>query len=229
MSGGGTSVINLPIFLWAGIPLPLSIATQKISAMFWTPISAWNYLKGKKINWNFLLLFASIGLIGVYFGVQAAIGIDEVILSKIIGGIILCFVIYIYFKKELGLKEHRMISPLKKILSYLAAIVMGFYESVFGSGNGIAFAVLTFHTRGFDFIHALGYYFAIAFFWVTFASILFINKGYFDISIIGSAIIGSIMGSYLGSKYAKFKGNKFIKKIFVIIGALLAFKLLIIG
>ncbi len=228
MSGGGASVISLPIFLWAGIPLPLSIATQKVSSVFWTPISAWNYLKDRKIDWRFLLIFALIGLIGAYFGVQAVILIDPIVLSKIIGVIILFLVAYTYLKKDLGLKEKRVTSPIKRAFSYVAAVIMGFYESILGSGNGIAFAALTFHTRGFDFIDALGYYFAIAFFWVTFASALLINQGYFDASIMISAILGSIIGSYFGSKYAKFKGNKFIKNVFLILGTFLGLKLLLL-
>jgi uncharacterized protein len=229
MSGGGASVISLPIFLWAGIPLPLSIATHKVSAIFWTPISAWNYLKDRKIDWHFLFIFTAIGLIGAYLGVQVVTHIDEAVLSKVIGAIILFFVFHTYLKKDLGLKEKRIVSSTKKNLSYIAAIIMGFYESILGSGNGIAFAALTFHTRGFDFIDALGYYFAIAFFWVSFASALFIGQGYFDVRLMGAAIIGSIIGGYLGSKYAKFKGNKFIKNVFITVGTLLALKLLIVG
>ena len=227
MSGGGASIISLPIFLWAGISLPLSIAAHKICAVFWTPISAYNYLKDKKIDWSFMLLFAAIGLIGAYFGVQFVLTIDEGLLKPIIGVIIFSFAIYTYFKKDLGLKEKQIKSKVKRTISYIAALIMGFYESIIGSGNGIAFAALTFYTRGFDFISALGYYFAVAFFWVTFAAILYIQKGYFDFWIMLMAILGSVIGSYVGSKYAKYKGNKFIKILFITIGSVLGVKLIL--
>lgn len=227
MSGGGASIISLPIFLWAGISLPLSIAAHKICATFWTPISAYNYLKDKKIDWSFLLLFSAIGLVGAYFGVQFVLTIDEKLLKLIIGLIIFSFAIYTYFKKDLGLKEKQVKSKIKRAISYLAALIMGFYESIMGSGNGIAFAALTFHTRGFDFISALGYYFAVAFFWVSFAAILYIQKGYFDFWIMLAAILGSVIGSYSGSKFAKYKGNKFIKILFVTVGSILGIKLML--
>lgn len=227
MSGGGASTISLPIFLWAGISLPLSIAAHKICAAFWTPISAYSYLKDKKIDWRFLLLFAAIGLIGAYFGVQFVLTIDEKLLKLIIGLIIFSFALYTYFKKDLGLKEKQVKSKIKRAISYLAALIMGFYESIIGSGNGIVFAVLTFYTRGFDFISALGYYFAVAFFWVSFATILYIQKGYFDFWIMLAAILGSVIGSYIGSRYAKYKGNKFIKILFITIGIILGIKLML--
>jgi uncharacterized protein len=227
MSGGGASIISLPVFLWAGISLPLSIAAHKLCAVFWTPISAYNYLKDRKIDWRFLLSFAAVGLIGAYFGVQFVLSINEEILRTVIGVIILGFVIYTYFKKDLGLKEKKEKSKLKRILAYPISIIMGFYESIMGSGNGIAFAALTFHTRGFDFIDALGYYFGIAFFWVSFATVLYVQKGYYDFGIMLAAVLGSVIGSYAGSRYAKFKGNKFIKTVFMIVGAILGLKLIL--
>lgn len=227
MSGGGSTVISLPILLWAGIPLPLAIATHRVAAVFWTPITAYNYLKGRKIDWVFLLLFAAIGLIGIYFGVQMLTSVNEELLSRIIGGIILAFVLYTAFKKDLGLKEHKIASTFKRRLSYVLALPMGFYEGLLGSGNGIAFAALTFYTRGFDLIHALGYYFAIAFFWVVFESFLLIEKGFFDWKIMLAGITGSILGSFFGSKLARYKGNRFIKQVFIGVGALLSVNLLV--
>jgi uncharacterized membrane protein YfcA len=103
---------------------------------------------------------------------------------------------------------------------------MGFYETVFGSGNGIFFTMLTFYTKGFDFIDGLGHYYAISFSWVLFAAILLIQKGYFDFQIMLFATLGSVLGGFLGSRYAKNKGNKFIKILFVIIGSILGLKLL---
>lgn len=227
MSGGGSTVISLPIFLWAGIPLPLAIATHRLAAVFWTPITAYNYLKGRKIDWTFLLLFSFVGLFGVYFGVQLLTSVNEEILSKVIGGIILAFVLYTAFKKDIGLKEHKITSTFKIRLSYALALPMGFYEGLLGSGNGIAFTALTFYTRGFDLIHALGYYFAIAFFWVTFESFLLIEGGFFDWTIMSAGVAGSILGSFFGSKLARYKGNHFIKQVFIVVGTILAVKLLV--
>lgn len=227
MSGGGSSILTIPVYLWTGMSLPLAIAINKISAVFFTPISAYNYIKDRKINWIFLLLFSFFGLLGAYLGVQFVLNTDDGILKFIIGLIIITFVIYVHFKKNLGLKEKKESSKIKRAVAYIAAFPMGFYESIIGSGNGIAFAVLTFHTRGFDFIDALGYYFGIAFFWVTFASFLYIQQGLFDLGFVIASASGAMAGSYLGSKYAKYKGNKFIKTVFVIVGSILGLKMIL--
>jgi len=227
ISGGGTSLVTIPIFLSLGMSAQLAIAVNKLSGVFFMPISAYNYLKGKKINWGFLLAFSFVGLIGSYFGAVFVINTDQEVLKNIMGVIILFFAIYTYFKKDLGVVEKKVESGFLKWISYPVALLMGFYESIMGTGNGIAFSILSFYTRGFALIEALGYYFAIGFFWVTFAAGFYIYHGYYNFWFMVSAILGSMIGSYSGSRYAKLKGNKFIKTVFVAIGVVLGLKLVL--
>lgn len=113
------------------------------------------------------------------------------------------------------------------MLSYPLSLVLGFYETVFGSGNGILFTMITFYTKGFDFIDGLGHYYAISFVWTLFSAILLIQKGYFDLPIMICSASGAVLGAYIGSRYAKNKGNQFIKVVFVIVGGVLGLKLLL--
>jgi len=227
MSGGGAAIITLPIFLWAGISLPVSVAATKICALFWTPLSAYNYLKRRRIDWLFLLLFSALGLAGAYAGVQFVVDVNEDLLKPVIGGLIIALVVFSFFNKQLGSARHQATSGLKRFIAYPAALAMGFYESILGSGNGIIFAALTCHTRGFDFITALGYYFGIAFFWVGFAALLYVQKGYYDIPIMAAASLGSIIGGYAGSRYARYRGNRFTKRVFITVGLILGIKMIL--
>ncbi len=226
MSGGGASVINVPVMLWLGIPFPLAISTQKVSSAFWVLPAAYNYLKGRLIDWRFLLVFSSLGLIGSYMGVLIVIKTDQRIMEIVVGILILALVVYTYSHKDVGLVEDKTYSLFRQVLVYPFALVLGFYESIFGSGNGILMAIITFYTKGFDFINALGYYFAAAFTWVVFAAGLLIAQGYFSWSVMIPVVCGSLIGGYVGSRYARYKGNKFIKIVFGLFGSLLAIKLL---
>ncbi len=226
MSGGGASVINIPILLWLGAPFPLAMSAQKISSAFWLLPAAYNYLKDRKVNWFFIIVFSLLGLIGAYLGVIFIIKVNQRAMEIIVGILILSLVIYTYFNKNAGLAENKVYSRSRQILAYPFALILGFYESIFGSGNGILLAIVTFYTKGFDFIDALGNYFAIAFSWVVFAAWLLIAKGYFSWSIVIPIVAGSLIGGYVGSRYAKYKGNRFIKIVFVIFGSILGIKLL---
>lgn len=227
MSGGGASVIMVPIMMWLGIPFPMAMSTQKFASIFWMLPTSRNYLKGRKVKWGFLFLFSLLGLLGVYLGVTFVLHVDKRAMEFGIGILILLLVLYTYFNKKIGLREEKIYSPLQRALSHLFAPILGFYEAIFGSGNGIMFAIVALKTRGFDFINALGYYYSVAFPWNLFAALLYIHKGYFEWSIMIPAVLGSLIGGYIGSKYAKHKGNKFIKLMFIFVGTILGIKLLI--
>lgn len=227
MSGGGSSIIAVPIFLSMGIPLPMAVAIQSISGAFWVLPSAYNYLKGRKVDWKFLLIFAGIGTIGSFFGALTITSIDQRILTAVVGAIILFLIAFMNYQKNLGLEKKHVRSAFKEKLAYLFSFPMGFYEGFFGSGNGIFFTLVTSYTKGFDLINALGYYYAIAFPWVLVGALVLISKGYFDLSLMVPAVSGALIGGYVGSKYARLKGNKFIKVAFTIVGIILGLKLLL--
>jgi len=227
MSGGGAAMIAVPVFLMMGMSFPLAVATQKISAVFWCPPAAYTYLKGRKVNWRFMILFAGIGLIGAYFGVDVLLGLNRRTLEIIVGILIVLLVVHAFFKKDFGMVEIKGYPRWRQLLTYPFAFMLGFYESFFGSGNGIAFAFTTYYTRGYDFMVMLGYYYAVATAWVLFAALLYFRHGYYDFHIMIFAIIGSTIGSIIGSRLGRYKGNQFIKTLFIIVGGILGIKLLI--
>ena len=225
MSGGGSSVIALPIFLSLGISFPLATVMMKVASIFWLLPSSYNYLKGRTVDWRFLLSFASVGLVGVYLGVLIVLHLNQRILKAGVGIFITALVIYMAFKKDAGIKTAAVCSRKREPLAYGIALPMGIYEGVLGSGNGIAFSALSFYAKGFDFMAALGYYFSISFIWSIFGSLVLIYKGYFSLALIVPAILGSVPGAYIGLKYARYKGNGFIKIVFLVIGGFLGLKL----
>jgi uncharacterized membrane protein YfcA len=227
MSGGGTAIINIPVFLSLGFSVPLSLAIISLNNAFWVLPASFNYLKGRKIDWKFIFIFSLLGLVGTYFSIKFILGLDKRTYQLIAGPLILVLVTYTYFKKNLGLTEEKVYSKTRQTLAYPFALILGFWENAFAAGNGVMFSLMSFYTKGFDFISALGHYYAIAFPWCVVGAYLLISKGYFDIKIMPVAILGAVIGAYTGSKYARYKGNKFVKMIFVIIGTILGLKLLL--
>jgi uncharacterized membrane protein YfcA len=184
-------------------------------------------LKGRSIDWPFIALSSLIGLIGCYFAVLLVTSINERILETSVGIIILILVGFTYFRKDRKLDEQREYHFSRRLLSYPAALILGFYEVILGVGNGVAFSTVTYYTKGFDFIDGLGHYYAISFVWALFSAVLLIQKGYVDLRVMPIAAAGAVLGAYIGSRYAKNKGNTFIKIVFVVVGGILGAKLLL--
>jgi uncharacterized protein len=227
MSGGGAAVINIPVMLSLGISFPLGTAAQRLAGIFWVPVASYNYLKGRKINWKFLISFSLLGMIFAYMGTLVVVIINPNIIGTVIGLLILALVIYVIIDKKAGLQEKKIYSKFRQSISYAFAPILGFYEGFFASGNGLMFSIAMVKTRGFDFVDALGYYYAVSLVWDIVTVVTLYFKGYFSFSVMIPVVTGSFIGGYIGSKFGKYKGNRFIKIMFAIIGSALGLKLLL--
>jgi uncharacterized membrane protein YfcA len=226
MSGGGSNIIAIPVFLMLGLTFPAARVIQLVNGAFWVPVAAYNYLKGRKLEYRFVAIFALVGLLGMYAGAKAILLIPERPLKFLVGCLILLAVLLVQFRGSFGIVKHEERSRLKKMVSYPFALILGFYEAILGSGNAIFFSILTCETRGYDFVAAFAAYYIIAFCWDIFGLAYLYRWGHVDVSLLIFGVIGAMLGAYVGSRYARAKGNAFIKSIFVVIGIVLAAKLI---
>jgi uncharacterized membrane protein YfcA len=225
MAGGGSSAIILPMYLWLGISLPQTYLITRICGLIGAPFAARNYLQKRSVDWTFLLLFTFIGLLGAYVGVLAITKLNQRVMEVFLGVLILLIVAYISLMKEVGLKEVH-VPQYPSWVTYVFAPFLGFNESV-GSANGLIFAAITMKTRGFDFKDALGHYYLMATFWTFFALLFLLQYRIEQWSLLVAGILGSIAGNHSGSAFAAYKGNKFIKVMFGVVGTLLGLKLIL--
>lgn len=227
MSGGGASLITVPVLLSLGYSFPFAIAVVSVNASFWVPIAAINYLDHRKIEWPFVIASSIIGLIGCYIGVSLLVSIDQHLLEILAGTVILVLVAYTFFERKMGLVAHPDPSVWHRAASYPIVAVMGIYEALFGAGNGIAFTIMTLTTRGYDFIDGLGTYYLASLPWDIFVAYLLIQRGYVDLPLMALSVAGSLIGGLVGSRFAHHEGNRFIRIVFMGVGAVLGLKLLL--
>ncbi len=227
MSGGGSGLIAIPVWLLLGMSYPTAMSIQIACSVFWVLPASYNYLHDRHVDWKFLCLFGLIGMGGALIGAMTVVNLDAKFIHAVIGAIILILVAWTLRKKDLGLHEKRIASRWQRLSAYPFAVLLGFYEIIFGAGNAVAFSLLTFWTRGFDFMDALGNYYAVAFLWSLLGLILLTLKGFFVASIAIPAVIGALIGGFMGSRLARYKGNTFIKTGFIVIGGVLGLKLLL--
>lgn len=224
MSGGGSAMIAIPVWMLIGYPLPVAVAASNINGATWTPIAAFNYLRKLKIDWKLVVYLTTFGLFGAYFGAKVVAETDSKFLQPIIGVLIISLVCFMYFKKGFGAvgSEARH----SHLISGICSIPLGFYETFFGSGNGIFTSMVLIRTRGLNLTTALGYYYLVSFSWDTFGSYLYLSKGFGDMSLVVPSCIGGVAGAHVGSIIGRNKGSDFVRVFFMTIGLVLGLKLL---
>ena len=225
MSGCGTGIIILPIWIMMGYSLPLGLAVLQLTSVLWCPFAAKNYLKGEKFDFKLLVALIVFGLLGTFIGANTIAKLDQTTANRFVGAIVILVATLINFVDQKSIAKSKKNSNDQVVA--LLAFPLGIYEAAFGAGNAIITSFALMKARGLELSQALGYYYAAATFWCLSSGLIYFYSGFSDWSLLAAATIGSIIGAELGSKFGRAKGSKFLEKSVLIAGVLLGIKLIV--
>lgn len=223
MSGGSSSLVTTPAWVALGFPFPAAVAADKVAGTFWTLVGARNYLRGRPVDRRLLLAMVVLGVAGAASGAAFASAVDPVRLRRVAGLIIMAVVMAVALRPRIGASAGP--PRLSRRTVAAAALPLGFYEGVLGSGNTIAASVLLTAGRGFDLLTALGHYYAMAAAWCAMAALSYWRAGYLDFTLAFPAAVGAVAGGYLGTRLATRFGSAAVRSIFIVVGFALGLKL----
>ena len=221
LSGGSSSMITTPAWVALGAPFPVAVASDKVAGMFWTVSAARTYLANVAVDRRVLRGMGIAGLAGAFAGAVIGTSVNENLLRRSAGVLILLatFASMRSARPSDGQTVRRGAS--------LLGFPLGLYEGLLGSGNGILTSAILTRTRGYDLPTALGYYYALAALWCALAAGVYFARGAIDWRLALPATVGAIAGGTLGARIGRRAGSKLIRPLFVIVGLVLALRLLL--
>lgn len=215
---GGGGLISLPAYWSIGIPPHYALATNKFSSCCGTVFSTVNYFRANMIDIPVAVLSAVLALLGSWLGAEVALLLSPKFLNYLLIVLIPVITVISLLRKNLGHEDlsHQLKLGYRLSLGALAGLLVGFYDGFFGPGTGTFLILIYSALMHYDFVKANGNtkvvnlasnIAALTTFWIA-------GKVYFPLAIPG-AICG-IAGNVLGSRLVILRGNKLIRKIFLL-------------
>ncbi len=133
-SGFGTSTIMVPVML---LFFPLTLTLLFVGIIHWFG-DIWKMIlfsKGLR-RWRLILWFAIPGILASYYGATLSIVVKEDVLTRVLGGFLLVYVLFIILKRDWKLPEHNLTAG-------AGGLVSGFATGIFGVGGAIRGAFLS--------------------------------------------------------------------------------------
>ena len=232
---GGGGLISLTSLYAVGIPPVNAVSTNKFSMTFGTLFATFNYAREKKIVWRLAFPAIVFALAGSSIGAQLALGYADTMLRYMLLVVLPILTVLTLRKKEekggtiIKVTENPLffqISTFGYVLSALASFLIGIYDGFFGPGTGTFFTIL-FSFMGLPLIFSAG---------TTKVLNLSSNIAAFTTFVVNGTILynvgipcafASIIGNLIGSSYALRREGKAIRKILVLVIALLYVKILL--
>lgn len=221
---GGGGLLQTPAIM---IVLPhYSVATlfgtTKIPSLSGTAFAAWKYSQNVKLNWPLLIYIALAAFIGAVLGAHSITLID----NTIVFAILIIVAVYTYFNKKFGVHQEKEHTVMQQVLiGLLFGFIIGFYDGLIGPGTGTFFILAFIALMGYDFLHASASAKLINMATNIAAICYFGSTGHILYEFAIPMAFCNVGGSFLGTKLALLKGNKFIRIFFllVVFGTILRF------
>ena len=219
---GGGGVISLPAYLLAGIPVKLAAGTNKLANGCGTALAVAKYAKSGNIEWLCALPAGAGALLGAAIGSRIALLLPDRALQIVILAALPVAAVILFFARKRTDEDTKQL-PKSKILLFggLIGFVIGIYDGLVGPGTGtfltIAFSVVL----GFGLLKSSGCA-RVANLASNVASlIVYLINGSVLFSVGIPAICCSMIGNYIGARYAIKGGSKKIRLVmFFVLGLL---------
>ncbi len=224
---GGGGLIQLPALL---IGLPKSetaevLGTNKLSAVFGTTTAAALYRKQIKPDPKILLAMGVPAFLGSAGGAVLASNIPTSSMRPMVLVLLIIVAVYTWFKPDLGKFENLRHLPKRRVqIAAFAAVVIGFYDGIFGPGTGSFLMLILVASLGYAFITAS-----------AIAKVVNVatNVGAIMVFGINGAVlwqigiilgVANISGAVLGARLAIKGGSTLVRKVFLLVTVALIVK-----
>ncbi len=229
ISGGGAGLLQLPALILTGIPYSQALASHKLATVALGLGGSLRNYKTFRDDFDILWKILIFGLPGVILGVSIVEFILEHYLYLFLGVFSIFLALYSFFQNDLGLLSVNIkLSKFNKIRFAILIFLIGILNGSISSGTGLLVTILLIKTFGIDFIRAISLtFFTVGIFWNCTGAIFLSKIGPLPQDILFLLIFGSFAGGYLGAHLSQLKGNKLVKKTFILVTLLVGLSLLV--
>jgi hypothetical protein len=222
--GGGGGLIQLPILL---LVLPVSatataLGTNKLASSFGTGAAAITYARKFPPNYQVLGIAMAAAFVGSAIGARFANLVSPTLFQPIIFALLLL----VWFLNWFNLKPSLAGLSDKGHFGFpIFALVIGFYDGLIGPGTGAFLLTGLVFWQGMSFLEASANAKFINFATNVAAIIVFALAGQIYWALGGLMAIFNIVGGQLGARFAIARGGDFVRKVLLLVVALLLVRL----
>ena len=226
--GGGGGLISLPAYLFAGLPVHMAIATNKLSSACGTTLSTARFIRKGLVNFRLAVPSVIAAVLGSSLGANLSLRVSEDVMKYVLFAV-LPTAAFVVLNRHLfkDSRRHAAVADRRTLLVCLvSAFVIGMYDGFYGPGTGtfliIAFTVFARMTVGSANAQAKVINLTTN---VTSLAVFLLNgQVLFPLGLAAAAC--NMAGNWVGSGLALSRGTKIVRPVILIVLALLLAKIL---
>ena len=224
---GSGSLLTLPLIIFMGLPANVANGTNRIAIVLQSIVGVTGFKRKNVFKLSEGLWLTIPASIGAIIGAFVAVDLNEKMLNRIIGVLLIIMFFLILYKPEKWLKLNTdNVKSKPSIITSVVFFAIGFYGGFIQAGVGYFLLGGLVLGAGYDLLKANAIKVLIVLVYTIFALVVFIiskQVDYFLGTILG---VGSMLGAWIATHVAVKNGTTFIRWIILITLLIFAIKLL---
>jgi hypothetical protein len=214
---GSGSLITLPLLIFLGLPANVANGTNRIGILLQSLVAVGGFKQKKVFEWREGIWLTIPATIGSFIGAAMAVNLDDQLMNRIIGGLLIFMFFIILFKPEQWIKKHAgLVKAKPSILQIVIFFGIGFYGGFIQAGVGFFLLAGLVLGAGFDLLKGNAIKVLIVLVFTVAAIVVFVYNNQINYQIGLTLGLGSMLGAWIATRVAVKKGSKFIRWVLLI-------------
>ena len=221
---GGNSLINVPLMITVGMSPRQAVATNMFAVTFMTISATARFARAGMLKKRLLVPLGAITLVTSALGALIAVKLPETVVKMVVGVSMAALVVFIALQRGATPPPP---TRGRRLGGYLGATLLGVYGGFFSGGYTTLMTVLCVVCFSLTMMESVAITKPVNLISCVAASLVFFAGGLIDLRI-GLPLAGAnLVGGWIGAQFALERGDRFVRRLFLLTVAALAAKLLI--
>ncbi|WP_321280587.1 sulfite exporter TauE/SafE family protein [Marinifilum fragile] len=225
---GSGSIISLAMLMFMGLPANIANGTNRIAILMQNIVGVSSFKKQKVFTFKEGIWLAIPAIIGSVIGASLAVEINEEMMEKTIGGLLVFLFFIVLYKPDAWVKgQAGLVRSKPSIWQIVIFFFIGLYGGFIQAGVGFFLLAGLVLGAGFDLVKANAIKVFIVLLYTPFAIGVFIMNGQIDYKIGFILAAGNMIGAYIAANFAVSWGAKFVR--YILLGVIVFASLKFLG
>lgn len=214
---GGGSALALPFLIFLGLPANVANGTNRIAILLQNVVGSAGYHREKVLDLRKGLILGVAAILGAIPGALFAISLNEIVMRRVIGGVLVVMLILVIFKPGIWLKaKAENVGSSNKWISFIVFFLIGAYGGFIQAGVGFFLLAGLVLIEGLDLLRSNAIKVFLILLYTPLALVIFILNHQVDYKLGLVLAVGNMTGAWIGSKVAVSWGPKFIRWVLIV-------------
>ncbi len=225
---GSGSLVTLPLLIFIGLPATVANGTNRVAILLQNVVAVRGFRREKMLDLRQGLWLAAPAVVGALVGAHIAVGLDEAIMRRTIGVLMVVMLAVILIRPKRWL-EGRSVDELSRPSwsQFVIFFAVGAYGGFIQAGVGIFLLAALVLSAGYDLVRANGVKALIILCFTVMALAVFIINDQVDWLVGLVLAIGNMSGAWVATRTAIKRGAIFVR--WLLIAVLVVSAVLLLG